>query len=314
MLLGIDIGGTSIKVGVFDIDFTLIKKYSFPTSSFDNSSSFFDFLNQDISIISDAYSVEAIGIGIPGLLSKEFILEKSPNLQFLEGVNLVENLINKIPVPVVIENDANMAALSELIDKSNGNIDNFIYLTLGTGVGGSIIIGGQPFQGDFGLAGEIGHIIIESNFDENVIDYRTGTLESKCGKQGIIDYYKSIKGENESIGVKELTELAENGDQIATKTLDHTAFHLASGILSVIHTLNICKIVIGGGIANSNYLLQKTTNYVNKRVMYENKALISINRAKHNEDSGVYGAAYCAKTKLLSIQQKEKNERNDFNK
>jgi glucokinase len=306
MLLGIDIGGTSIKVGVFDFDFTLNKKYSFPTTSFDDAATFFNFLNQDISTISDAYSVEVIGIGIPGLLSKDLILEKSPNLKFLEGVNLKENLLNKITVPAVIKNDANMAALSELIGEDELNIDNYVYLTLGTGIGGSIIIDGTPFQGDFGLAGEIGHIIIDSYFDENADDYRIGTLESKCGKQGIIDYYNSIKGENELIGVKELTKLAENGDPIAGKTLERTAFHLASGILSVIHTLNICKIVIGGGIANSNYLLEKTTKYVNKRVMYGNKELISINRAKHNEDSGIYGAAYCAKTKLLSIQQKEK--------
>ncbi|MCO5251282.1 MAG: ROK family protein [Candidatus Kapabacteria bacterium] len=306
MLLGIDIGGTSIKVGLFDTELSLIKNYSFPSNSFDDSSKFFEFLNQDISTISDAYSVEAIGIGIPGLLSKDFILEKSPNLKFLEGVNLAENLLNKLTVPAVIENDANMAAMSELIGQSEENIDNFVYLTIGTGVGGSIIIEGKPFHGDAGFAGEIGHIIIDSKFDENSDVYRIGTLESKCGKQGIVDFYNSLTGSNEAIGVKDISKLAENGDAIAVKTLDHTAFHLASGIISIIHALNICKIVIGGGISNSNYLLQKTTKYVNKRVMYGNKELISIKRAKHNEDSGIYGAAYCAKSKLLSIKQKEK--------
>jgi glucokinase len=306
MLLGIDIGGTSLKVGLFDMELSLIKNYSFPSNSFDDSSKFFEFLNQDISTISDAYSVEAIGIGIPGLLSKDFVLEKSPNLKFLEGVNLAENLLNKLTVPAVIENDANMAAMSELIGQSEENIDNFVYLTIGTGVGGSIIINGQPFHGDFGLAGEIGHIIIDSKFDENSDVYRIGTLESKCGKQGIIDLYNSLTGSNEEIGVEAITKLAEADDAIAIKTLDHTAFHLASGIISIIHALNICQIVIGGGISNSNYLLQKTTTYVNKRVMYGNKELISIKRAKHNEDSGIYGAAYCAKSKLLSNQQKEK--------
>ncbi|PKL86734.1 MAG: hypothetical protein CVV22_01185 [Ignavibacteriae bacterium HGW-Ignavibacteriae-1] len=306
MLLGIDIGGTSIKVGLFDMELSLIKNYSFPSDSFDDSSKFFEYLNQDISTISDAYNIEAIGIGIPGLLSKDFILEKSPNLKFLEGVNLDENLLNKLTVPAVIENDANMAAMSELIGQSDQSIGDFIYLTIGTGVGGAIIIDGQPFHGDFGFAGEIGHIIIDSIFDENADDYRVGTLESKCGKQGIVDFYNSLNTSNETIGVEAITKLAENGDSIAIKTLDNTAFHLASGIISIIHALNICKIVIGGGIANSNYLLQKTTKYVNKRVMYGNKELISIKRATHNEDSGIYGAAYCAKSKLLSIKQKEK--------
>ncbi len=306
MLLGIDIGGTSIKVGLFDMELSLIKNYSFPSNSFDDSSKFFEVLNLDISTISDAYNIEAIGIGIPGLLSKDFILEKSPNLKFLEGDNINENLLNKLTVPSVIDNDANMAAMSELIGQSVENIGDFIYLTIGTGVGGSIIIDGQPFHGDFGFAGEIGHIIIDSKFDNNADDYRVGTLESKCGKQAIVDLYNSLNGSNETIGVEAITKLAENGDSIAVKTLDHTAFHLASGIISIIHALNICKIVIGGGIANSNYLLQKTTKYVNKRIMYGNKELVSIKRAKHNEDSGIYGAAYCAKSKLLYNQQKEK--------
>lgn len=307
MLLGIDIGGTSIKIGVFDLDFALIHKNTIPTQSFKNAASFFDFLLGEINILATQFNIKSVGIGIPGLLTEDLILEKSPNLKFLEKVDLIDLLIKKMPLPSVIQNDANMAIHSELVGQGFRDLKNIFYMTLGTGIGGALMIDGKIFRGDIGFAGEIGHIAVESNFENVKFDYRNGTLESFCGRQGIIDYFRKLTNFKGDIDVENITTLAESGHLNALKTIDRTAFYISTGIVTVVHLLSISNFIIGGGIANSDYLLEKIKYYVNERVMFENKNTIHISRARHSEDSGIYGAAYCAKAELESIKFKEKS-------
>ncbi len=178
MYLGFDIGGTSVKYGTVDDKFNIIEKASFPTDK-DSDIKLLDKICDIISVLTKKYYIPYVGIGAPGYVdTKNGIIEGSSNTPF-KHTSVVEYVENKTGVRTIIGNDANCAAYGEYL-YGQTDTENFVMITLGTGVGGGIIINGKLFTGSSGLAGEIGHIVI-----------RHAGLKCPCGKRGCFEQYAS---------------------------------------------------------------------------------------------------------------------------
>lgn len=286
-VIGIDLGGTTIKGGLVDVEGNIIKKSTNETPDEPT-----DILENIVSIIkglSIGEDILGIGIGSPGFIDTENgqVLSYGGKIKDWEWTDikgyLTERFTNKI---IEIENDANVAALCEKWLGSARNLDNFIMLTIGTGLGGAIytpkeeIWNGYKFQG-----GEFGHAIL----------YPRGR-QCKCGQEGCVENYISGTAiEKEYVSLTDVHLKGEeifklyNTDKVAKKVIDDFSINLATYLISLRNIFDPQGIVIGGGLINSSKLWwDKTIEEFNHRV---NFAGIEILPTAYSNDSGIIGAA-----------------------
>jgi glucokinase len=254
MHLGIDIGGTNLKTGIIDNNGELIYKNSRKTNSYKG---FEQLLQVLINLIDDTLteysSIKTIGIGVPGVINNEGIVVIAPNLPGWKNIQLRKILKDRFALPLAIENDANVAAFAELIDGSGKDKGSFFYLTLGTGVGGTIIHNGSIFRGETGGAGEIGHIIIDYKNALSSDNFRDGTLENLTGKDRIIELGKenaesnpsSMMNDFQKLDVRNISYAADVFDSAATDTLKKIGEYLGIGLVSALNLLDIHLVVVG---------------------------------------------------------------------
>lgn len=263
LLMGIDVGGTNLRIGVFD-DLALIDEMRFQadfSGICQNNSpnvawqQILNMMEKAIRAVLAQHEVHTIGIGFPGFIDPATkILAQSPNLSGLKNVNLAGNLAQRLGIKVVVENDANAAAYGEyhLAGKPAGGL---IYFGLGTGVGGGFIdASGKLYSGQHGVAMEVGHIIIEPN----------GRL-CGCGNQGCMEQYASASGVSISYfnattqqhTAAEIARLAKGGDQSAIAAYELAANALAQTLASIVKVIDVKNVVIGGGMAAAWSLMQK---------------------------------------------------------
>ncbi|HSI23998.1 MAG TPA: ROK family protein [Methylotenera sp.] len=263
LALGIDVGGTNIRFGVFD-GYQLIDSVRLEANlsqlckgnSAENAAlAVVHILSGEIVNIIEKYSnIQAVGIGFPGFIqpgSKKII--QSPNLPGLSYFDLQGQLTTLLNLPVAIENDANAAAYGEycLASKPEGG---FIYLGLGTGVGGGLIVDGKLYTGQQGFAMEIGHIIIEP-----------GGRQCGCGNKGCMEQYASASGvatsyfsaTQQRLSAHEIAELANGGNKAAIDAYVLAANALAQALASIAKVLDIKNVVIGGGMTAAWPLMQQ---------------------------------------------------------
>jgi glucokinase len=304
MILGLDIGGTNTKFGVFDSNFNIVATDSIATSISSNYD-FFDNLRKLKYSLYDTYDIQAIGIALPGVVSSAGRVIVSPNLPFLNGLDFIEELNIGKSIPIILENDANSAAYGELM---NTNIANFIFVTLGTGIGGGIVINNQLYRGTSGSAGEIGHLIINSHLEygDNV-DYRTGTLESLTGADAIIKIAKDLASKDPQsklnsykvFDTKTIAELANAGDNSAITALQITGTYLGIGFAAVANLLDISTFILGGGIsAAGEHLYNSITNAFKSRSLKHNADNFKLIISELGNTAGVIGVAHLAKNNL----------------
>lgn len=237
--LGIDIGGSNIKIGVVDDSGTIsdLQKYHTKVIHGDDIEAG---LIKLINTYLDKYpSIKKIGIGIPGLINKtrDRIIEVTA-IPELNGIHLKQNIENRLPgITVCLENDAGAAALGELYFSKTP--DTFLLITLGTGVGGAAIIDKKLFSGGDGNSLEIGHILSRNN----------KRLEQNVGKRAILDLAESKNIQtNEKLTIPQLVELANNKNPQAIDTFIEVGEILGEGLIAGIRILDIKHIIIGGGI------------------------------------------------------------------
>jgi glucokinase len=299
--IGIDIGGTNLRIGVFEglrlidesrirADFSQICKGNSPEVAWQRILTMIvDALNPIVKSDSD---IEAIGIGFPGFInpvSKE--IAQSPNLPGLKDVNLQQDLSRMINKRVVVENDANTAAYGEyhLLNKPDSGL---IYLGLGTGVGSGLVLNQKLVVGEHGCAMEAGHIIVMPN----------GRL-CGCGNKGCVEQYASATGVSISyldatqkkLPSSEIAKLALQGDKDALMAFEIAAETLAQALASIIKVVDVSEVVIGGGLHASWALMENTfMNRFNQDLMavLRNKITITISTAQDN--AGMLGAAMLA--------------------
>lgn len=309
MYISIDLGGTNLKVGVINDDGKILYLKYLPTKATEGKDYIINNIKKQIdNALKKFPNSQSIGIGVPGIVDNQGIVKVAPNLIGWKNVPIKNILSSTYNKPVAVDNDANTAALAELELGNGKDCRNFIYLTLGTGVGGAIVINREIFRGDFGGAGEIGHLIIDSNSNLNhEKPYRTGILEEFIGKNQITDFAKNyIKDKPESIlhlydktDPYFITEAIKNNDKAAIEIFRNVGYYLGIGLTNVMNLLDIRLIIIGGGLSLSHPLLfDYAKETISKRAMPSIAEHFEIRKAKFLKDAGIIGAGLLGKRLL----------------
>jgi len=313
IFVGIDVGGTNIKFGCFDSEMSLLCKRSIPTDAGMGPDAVIDAMAQTISeLLSEQglslEDVKGVGLGTPGPANyKEGIIINATNMPKFKNVAIREILSEKLGKPVVFENDANTACWGEFVCGAGKDVNDMVFFTLGTGIGGGIIVDGELVHGFDGNGAELGHLII----------YPGGRL-CNCGQRGCVEAYASaswtavraqetveegtesslrevlkVKGE---ITCKDVYEHLESGDGLAKKITDETAEALALVCVNMLHTTEPKRIVFSGGmIAAGDVLLNRIKDYFDEYVWNLKEEKVEICFATLGEDAGIAGAAALAK-------------------
>ena len=287
MVVGVDIGGTNTAFGIVDFSNNILFENSFKTYPEKGVDNFFERL---VTIIKEActrlenkYVLSGIGLAAPGANYLKGTIESSVNLKW-ENINVSKLIKKYFNVPVVVMNDADAAAMGEHALGAAQKMKNFIVLTLGTGLGSGIFVDGQLMRGENGLAGELGHIIVEQGGRECTCG-RNGCLETYVSAGGIrrsVSYFLSSSGlesELKDISFNELTsrkvcELALKNDPVALEVFNYTGKILGKALANVVTVFNPEAIILFGGLADSDELLLNPTNY------YFEKNLLSFYKGK----------------------------------
>lgn len=294
-ILGIDVGGTNIKWAVFDESLSLLSdKNSIKTDAFKGPNSIIDKI---CNIILENPNCE-IGIGFPAVVSKSGFVAISPNMPGFISIDLKKEIESKSDAKVHIDNDANVAALAENQIGAGKDLESFLYVTLGTGVGGALILNKKLFKGENSGAGEIGYTVL--NFDEirdAPLQNRKGILEDYAGSPRLLEFYRSLGGKSE-IGLKEISELTNRGNEIAIKTFKWYGNVLAYGFASALNFLDLNTIVVGGGLSRATELMYTSLNKkLKERLLEHKKDNVQILKSRFLNDAGIYGAAALVLTK-----------------
>ena len=306
--IGIDIGGTSIKGAAIDSIGKVYETFSMPFIKGEPGEVTIRKLADIVKDYIYSYKLEnkivGIGIGSPGTLDvKNGVVEYANNLGW-NNLPVAKIMQEVLPYPVRLTNDANAAALGEAKYGAGKEYENIIMLTLGTGVGGGIIINGKLYEGNLGKGGELGHIVVQVD-GEPCTCGRNGCLEAYASATALIRETKramlknkkslmwKICPEIEMVGGKTSFEAAKQGDPDAIRVLDNYIKYLGEGILNYCNIFRPNVIVLSGGIANAGeYLFSRLNKYLEDRNYgYKSTPEVKILPAKLGYDSGKIGAA-----------------------
>mgnify|MGYP001192568052 FL=1 len=303
-VIGIDIGGTITKIGIVSKDANLLKEKSFRTKEYKDFSSYIDKIHSSINkITNDNIEILGIGIGAPNA-SKNGTIETPANLSWSGELNLVENLKKKINLPIFLSNDANCAAIGEMIYGNAKNLKDFIVITLGTGLGSGIVSNGKLVEGYDGFAAELGHFSINNSEGRLTGLGVKGGLEAYVSATGIkrTIMYMLSKYMNDSIFRRiafkdlhgeDITKAAENNDFIAIKAYEYTGEILGKSLANFVTFSQPEAIILTGGLANSgDWIMKPTKKSFNENLLpfYQNKVKILLSTLKE-KDSAILGSA-----------------------
>lgn len=305
-IYGIDIGGTTVKMGLFDEKGDMLEKWEIVTRKENNGENILPDIVKSIKEKNSEKSIETddilgIGMGVPGPITEDGRVLKCANLGW--GIFSVADEMSKLTgvKKVKVGNDANVAALGEQWRGGGRGFDNIVMVTLGTGVGGGIIMNGKILTGENGAAGEIGHITVNPK----------ETLTCGCGCKGCLEQYSSATGvirlakerleasdkpselrkfADDEIGGKEVFDAYKAGDELAAEAVDEFAAYLGMGLGNVASVVDTQAFVIGGGLSkNGPIVIELIKKQYEKNVMFVLKNT-EFRLAELGNDAGMYGA------------------------
>ncbi|MCP2597484.1 ROK family protein, partial [Candidatus Aminicenantes bacterium AC-335-G13] len=259
-----------------------------------------DYFNKEFS-----KNIIAAGFGLPGIYNIEKkLIHQSPHLSYLDDYPIHETISEFINVPFFINNDANLAAWGEYKIGAGKNAESMVLLTIGTGVGSGIIMGGKLWQGKCGFAGELGHIIVNPEGEECECGGR-GCLETEVCSTKIVDNYIKLKGRKEEfkkLTSKDVFERAKAGEKEALRAFSIAGYFLGLGLASIINFLNPEKIILGGGVMEAGDLLLKPALEEAKKRAYK-KAIecCEIRKASLGNKAGIIGSALWAAENIKRV-------------
>ena len=304
--IGVDIGGTSVKLGLFQGDGTLLRKWEIPTRKEnggayileDIAASIRRQLSEEGLALSD---LEGAGMGLPGPVLPDGHIEFCVNLGWKAG-NPQETLSGLLDgLPVKSGNDANVAALGEMWQGGGKGYSDLVMITLGTGVGGGVIIGQKIVAGRHGLGGEIGHIHVRDEETEHCNCGGVGCLEQVASATGIArearrkmaatDKDSLLRRAGDKVTAKDVLDAAKAGDELALEVMEVVGHYLGVALASASMIVDPEVFVIGGGVSKAGQFLLDMIekHYEHFTPISENKAKIVL--ATLGNDAGIYGAA-----------------------
>lgn len=287
-VIGIDLGGTAIKLGRFLQDGTCVHSLTVATPQPATPTAVLEVIMQAITCLcSTANSPLAIGIGTPGPVDASGrIARVAINLAGWHDVPLADWLEAKIGCPTVLANDANCAGLGEAWLGAGSRFQNLILLTLGTGVGGAIILDGKLFTGHQGAAGELGLITLNPQGPA-----------CNSGNQGSLEQYASVQAIRRRTGKEpaELGAMARSGDKLAVEFWESYGRDLGTGLASLIYILTPEAVVVGGGVsASAEFFLPSALAEIERRVLPSSRNGLQLLVAELGNQAGMVGAAKLA--------------------
>lgn len=302
-VFGVDVGGTTVKLGLFDVNGELLDKWEIPTRTEDSGSKILpdvaDSIEKKIAEKElDRADVAGVGLGAPGPIDGEGVVHKAVNLGW--GVfSIKDTLSDLLKLPVMAGNDANVAALGEMWKGGGQGHKNLVAVTLGTGVGGGIIVEGKILTGSVGAGGEIGHIHVEDQETEACNCRNFGCLEQYTSATGIVrlakrrllqdDKPSAIRKEN--ISAKTVFDAVKDGDEVAIQVAEQFGEYLGKGLATIAGVLNPEIFVIGGGVSKAGEILFDYIIPPFKRTAFHGCQNAEFALATLGNDAGIYGAA-----------------------
>lgn len=311
--IGVDVGGTNVRIGIVTPNGRVLKKEEYPLDPSQRGvkvveglvSNLKKFIQKEIGRNNQLLG---IGIGIAGAIDmKKGRIINSPNIPDLNGFGIREFIKKRISSPIAIENDANAFALGEgWVGAAKGS-KYYCGITLGTGVGGGIVINGEILHGSGGMASEVGHMVIDPE----------GPL-CGCGGRGCLEVYASATGirrmaleaigrgegkeiliragdKMEEVTSEKVCDAAQSGDKDAQKIFNEMGRFLGLGLVNLIHLFDPEKIVIGGRASRAwDSFIKTTMEVVMERAMAGSREKVRIVQAKRGDDAGILGAAFIA--------------------
>ncbi|UCF62996.1 MAG: ROK family protein [bacterium] len=295
--IGIDIGGTAIKHGICSSEGILIQHDSIPTPADAPKAiilqKIFEVISQNLALSQEqGMPISAVGVGTPGSVDIErgYLMGSTPNFKHWRNVAIAESIKHRFDLPVFADNDANLMAFGEFSFGAGKEKKDVICLTLGTGIGGGIIIDGEIYRGSFYAGSELGHMSI---------DYKG--RQCNCGGQGCLERYASATAliqdynlenpKNPVSGTKQIFLLAKAKDKIAQKVIKNFVSYLAAGIANVVNIFNPEMIIIGGGVSKAGAVfIEDIRDACQKRAMPVSFKNVEIVGATLGNDAGMMGA------------------------
>ncbi len=305
MYIGIDLGGTNIAGALVGPNGDIVKKYAIPTDAERGSDAVIQSIIEVITHLSDGVEILGIGIGIPGIADPiTGMVLACVNLNWY-NVPLKDKLSNAFKAPIYIDNDATVAAVAEFVVAQENKYTDAVMLTLGTGVGGGIIINGKVASGTHGIGSELGHMIVgEGLYQCNC--GRSGCLETFTSSTAIIKYARHLLETTDTpselrlvnplhIDGEFIFNAAKNGDMLANQVVDRLAKYLSIGIMNIVSVIDPQIIVLGGGLSHAgDFLLDKIKSQVGTLKYFDGSDVAKIEIAKLKNDAGLLGAAMLA--------------------
>jgi glucokinase len=297
--IGVDIGGTNLRGALVRPSGEVIDRFRLKSSITDGSKLFLGRLTEAITgLIARAekhgMQVKGVGLGVPGLIGTSGMIHTSVNLRPLEGLYLSDLLSNRLRLPVVSANDANLIALGEAYAGAGRGMRSLIVITIGTGLGSGLILDGRLWSGAGGFAAEFGHHTVEPE-----------GIPCLCGNRGCLEQYVSAAALSRYGGGRlpeELALQARAGEPTACAAFAKIGYWLGTALAGLINTLNLEGIVIGGGVAAGYDLfapvLQKT---MQQRTLPLIGKQVTLSKSLLGDDAGLIGGALIAADKIRSM-------------
>ena len=302
--VGVDVGGTTVKLGLFTTEGELLDKWEIPTRKDEGGM----YILPDIQKSIDEKLIErqipkddvaGVGMGVPGPVKEDGTVLKCVNLGW--GIfNVADELSNLVELPVKAGNDANMAAMGEMWQGGGKGYENIVMVPLGTGVGGGIILNGKMLAGVNGAGGEIGHMQVNDDETETCGCGKKGCLEQYTSATGIVRSAKITLNNTDTpsmlrnvqyISAKEIFDAAKGGDELAKSMVESHGEVLGRALAQVACVVDPEVFVIGGGVSKAGDILISTTSKYFEKYAFHACRNTKFELATLGNDAGIYGGA-----------------------
>ncbi len=307
---GIDIGGTNIKFGLFDAAGNILFREQRPTMAEKGPIPLMHLVTNIAERLlyfaaEEEHAVDYVGVGSPGAVDHRTgkVVGPCPNIKGWQGTEISANMTERLNIPVFVDNDVNSMALAEVRFGAAMGAKSVVCVTVGTGVGGAVIVDGRVVHGSSSTAGELGHMTIDFDGPKCACG-NNGCIESYCSSQAMTGRVKSklahgltpafsevLEGSLDGLTIKKIFAAAKKGDDIATAAINETATYLGVGLAGIINLLNPEIVVIGGGITDGGAgFVETVAEEIRKRAFSSAVENLTVSKAALGNDAGFIGA------------------------